>query len=154
MGVEPLLGVTVRAPPPTVETTRRPTPLVVVITSPAVREMELPPAAMAEVGDGVEEPTTGEPFAAVLVVSGEGVEIGATGFTREVAGSGLLFAEVVAGVVPLLMSCRFTNSGFMSFFVRLARLIMLVARFGWVLCMTSTAVRSSWNMPCWNFLGE
>ena len=98
---------------------------------------------MAEVGDGVTEPTTGEPFAAVLVVttlgaaplvaSGEGVEIGGTGLTREVAGSGLSFAEVVAGVVPLLMSCRFTNSGFMSLFVRLARLIMLVARLGCVL---------------------
>ncbi len=132
--MEPLLGVTVRTPPPTVETTRRPTPLVEVITSPAVREMELPPAATGEVGDGVEEPTTGEPFAAVLVVaSGEGVAIGATGLTREVAGSGLLFAEVVAGVVPLLISCRFTNSGFMSLFVRLARLMMLVARLGWVL---------------------
>ena len=126
------------------ETTRRPTPLVEVITSPAVREMELPPAATAEEGDGVTEPTTGEPFAAVLVVattgaaalvaSGEdGVAIGATGLTCEVAGSGLLSAEVVAGVVPLLTSCRFTNSGFMSLFVRFARLIMLVARLGWVL---------------------
>ena len=141
--MEPLLGVTVRTPPPTVETTRRPTPLVEVITSPAVREMELPPAATADVGDGVKEPTTGEPFAAVLVVatgaaalvaSGEeGVAIGATGLTCEVAGSGLLSAEVVAGVVPLAISCRFTNSGLMSFFVRLARLIMLVARLGWVL---------------------
>ena len=143
MGEEPLLGGTGRAPPPTVETTRRPTPLVEVITSPAVREMELPPATTAEVGDGVTDPTTGEPFAAVLVVataeaaalvaSVEGVAIGGTGLTREVAGSGLSFAEVVAGVVPLLMSCRFTNSGFMSLFVRLARLIMLVARLGWVL---------------------
>ena len=135
VGVEPLLGVTVRTPPPTVETTRRPTPLVEVITSPAVREMGLLVAAMAEVGDGVKEPTTGEPFAAVLVVASgeEGVAIGATGLTCEVAGSGLLSAEVVAGVVPLAMSCRFTNSGFMSFFVRLARLIMLVARLGSVL---------------------
>ena len=135
VGVEPLLGVTVRTPPPTVETTRRPTPLVEVITSPAVREMGLLVAAMAEVGDGVKEPTTGEPFAAVLVVASgeEGVAIGATGLTCEVAGSGLLSAEVVAGVVPLAMSCRLTNSGFMSFFVRLARLIMLVARLGSVL---------------------
>ena len=132
VGEEPFVGVMVRAPPPTVEMTVRPTPLVVVITSPAVREMELLPTA-ADV-------TTGEPFAAVLVVattgaaalvaSGEGVEIGATGLTCEVADSGLLSAEVVAGVVPLLMSCRFTNSGFMSLFVRLARLIMLVARLG------------------------
>ena len=49
-----------------------------------------------------------------------------------VADSGL-FADVVAGVVLLLMSCRFTNSGFMSLFVRLARLMMLVARVGSVL---------------------
>ncbi len=142
VGEEPLVGVMVRAPPPTVEMTVRPTRLVVVITSPAVREMELPPAAAA-VGDGVKEPTTGEPFAAVLVVattgaaalvaSAEAVEIGATGLTCEVAGSGLLSGEVVAGVVPLLMSCRFTNSGFRSLFVRLARLIMLVARLGSVL---------------------
>ena len=145
VGEEPLLGVMVRAPPPTVETTMRPTPLVVVITSPAVREMELPPSVMgAAVGVDVKEPTTGEPFVSVLVVatttgaaalvsSGEAVEIGATGAMGVVADSGLLFAEVVAGVVPLLMSCRFTNSGFMSLFVRLARLMMLVARVGSVL---------------------
>ena len=119
--------------------------MVEVITSPAVREMGLLVAAMTEVGDGVKEPTTGEPFAAVLVVATatgavalvasaeEGVAIGATGLTCEVAGSGLLSAEVVVGVVPLVMSCRLTNSGFMSLFVRLARLIMLVARLGSVL---------------------
>lgn len=143
VGEEPLLGVTVRAPPPTVEITMRPTPLVLVITSPAVRETELPPAVTAAVGVDVKEPTTGEPFVSVLVVatttgaaalvsSGEDVEIGATGLMGVVADSGL-FAEVVVGVVPLLMSCRFTNSGFMSLFVRLARLMMLVARVGWVL---------------------
>ena len=143
VGEEPLLGVMVRAPPPTVETTMRPTPLVVVITSPAVRETGVVPAVMTAVGVDVKEPTIGEPFvpllvvatttgAAALVSSGEAVEIGATGTMGVVVASGL-FADVVAGVVPLLMSCRFTNSGFMSLFVRLARLMMLVASDGSVL---------------------
>ncbi len=65
-------------------------------------------------------------------------------------------AGVVVVVVPLLISwARLAKSFLMSSItLRLATLTTLVARDGSSLCMASTAVRSSWNMPCLNFLGE
>ena len=64
-------------------------------------------------------------------------------------------AGVVLGVVPLLISWRLTKSCLMSSMtLRLATYTTLVARDGSSLCMASTAVRSSWNMPCLNFFGE
>lgn len=65
-------------------------------------------------------------------------------------------AGVVVDVVPLLISwARLAKSVFMSSItLRLATLTTLVAKDGSSLCMASTAVRSSWNMPCLNFFGE
>ena len=68
---------------------------------------------------------------------------------------GTTAAGVVLGVVPLLISWRLAKSCLMSSMtLRLATYTTLVARDGSSLCMASTAVRSSWNMPCLNFFGE
>lgn len=71
-------------------------------------------------------------------------------------GSGTTPAGVVVVVVPLLMSwARLAKSFLMSSItLRLAMFTTLVARDGSSLCMASTAVRSSWNMPCLNSFGE
>lgn len=70
--------------------------------------------------------------------------------------SGTLAAGVVVVVVPLLISwARLAKSFLMSSItLRLAMFTTLVAKDGSSLCMASTAVRSSWNMPCLNFFGE
>ena len=76
--------------------------------------------------------------------------------TDGVVDPGTTTAGVVEVVVPLLMSwARLSRSFLMSSMtLRFAMLTTLVARDGSSLCMASTAVRSSWNMPCWNFFGE
>ena len=63
-------------------------------------------------------------------------------------------AELV--VVPLLISTARLTKSFLisSMTLCLATYTTLVAREGSSLCMASTAVRSSWNIPCLNFLGE
>lgn len=65
-------------------------------------------------------------------------------------------AGVVVVVVPLLIStARLTKSFLMSSkTLCLATYTTLVAKDGSSLCMASTAVRSSWNIPCLNFFGE
>lgn len=140
------------------------------MTSPAVRELDdglpalLEPSACAadEEGDSFvvlagEEVKSGE-FAAGAVLDslsvGEGDEDTGpcgTGVTCVDAGSGdeesvgLAASEELVATVPLLMSCRLA---------RLAMCMIPVAIFGSSLCMASTAVRSSGNMPCLNFFGE
>ena len=59
-------------------------------------------------------------------------------------------------VVPLFISwARLAMSFLMSSMtLRLATYTTLVAKDGSSLWMASTAVRSSWNMPCLNFFGE
>lgn len=77
-----------------------------------------------------------------------------TGVTRVEVDSGSTTAADVVVAVPLLISsCRLTKSTISDFW-RLAMFTMLVAIDGSSLWMTSTAVRSSGNMPCLNFLGE
>jgi len=156
----------VRALPPTVETITTPTALVVVMTWPAVREMDPveaevtgtvvdDPPATAE----VVEPTTGEPLEEMMdvVLTAEsppaGEELG--NGSDAIGGTGVTDrgpAGAVVVVVPL--SCRFTISFLTRSFVRLANSMMLVAREGSSLWITSTAVWSVSNMPCLNFLGE
>ena len=76
--------------------------------------------------------------------------------TPDLVDPGTMAAGVVVVVVPLLMSwARLAKSCLMSSITfRLAMFTTLVARDGSSLCMASTAVRSSWNMPCLNFFGE
>ena len=76
--------------------------------------------------------------------------------TPVVDDPGTMAAGVVVVVVPLLISwARLARSCLMSSItLRLAIFTTLVARDGSSLCMASTAMRSSWNMPCLNFFGE
>lgn len=76
--------------------------------------------------------------------------------TPVVVEPGTMAAGDVVVVVPLLMSwARLAKSFLMSSMtLRLAMFTTLVARDGSSLWMASTAVRSSWNMPCWNFFGD
>lgn len=121
------VGEMVEAPPPTVDMTTRPTPLVMVMTSPAVREMlgeVVVAAACAEVVAGEVElgteagldevlvdvvvigelPAELEPVSVTGPTGVEGSDMGATGVGRVVVDWGLTAAGVVVGTVPLLIS--------------------------------------------------
>ena len=134
------------APPPTVEITVRPMEFVVVTTSPAVSDGEEEDVvAAADVIDPISDGLVLTVVPGGAVSDPEVVEDSpprGTGNTRVVAGSGDCCAGVV-GTVPLL--CRLASLAIFS---------MPVATPGSSLWIASTAVRSSGNMPCLNFLGE
>ena len=129
---EVLAGIVV-APPPIVVMIVFPEASVVVMTWPSLVDVE---------GPWVVEGTV---VVGALVGSSTlelgGKEVG----TEEVSAGGLTVVEGSTGVVVTVLLSRFAN---------LAIFRIPVANPGSSLCMASIAVRSSGNMPCWNFLGE